>query len=210
VSTFILTTPLLTAVVISSLLEPEPPWKTRYLKTVNIYIEKNEANSQGFLLLATQLRIRVGLMLFQEFRVQLDVPRLVHTVHVSKRSSDAEVGADLDQRIVHIVHVLWLSVQCGVIDTSVVYTVLLSTGDTDLHLEPDPKGSQFLEIFNAYLDILLLGFLGEIKHVRGKEGFLVDFVILLVGSEHTIEPRKEFVRTVVAVEHDGTTNDDPT
>lgn len=29
VSTFILTTPLLTAVLISSEVEPEPPWKTR-------------------------------------------------------------------------------------------------------------------------------------------------------------------------------------
>ena len=31
VSTFIFTTPFLTAVLISSLVEPEPPWKTRKL-----------------------------------------------------------------------------------------------------------------------------------------------------------------------------------
>ena len=34
VSTFILTTPLLTAVWISSLVEPEPPWKTRKLENI--------------------------------------------------------------------------------------------------------------------------------------------------------------------------------
>jgi hypothetical protein len=35
VSTFILTTPLLTAVLISSSVEPDPPWKTRYLDARN-------------------------------------------------------------------------------------------------------------------------------------------------------------------------------
>lgn len=38
VSTFIFTTPLVTAVLISSLVEPEPPWKTKKLE----YIEKFE------------------------------------------------------------------------------------------------------------------------------------------------------------------------
>ena len=31
-STFILTTPFVTAVLISSLVEPEPPWKTKKLQ----------------------------------------------------------------------------------------------------------------------------------------------------------------------------------
>jgi len=134
--------------------------------------------------------------------VQLDVPWFVHTMYVSKRSRNAEVGANLDQCIVYIVHILWLSVQRGVVNARVVHTVLFSTRDTDLHLEPDSERSQFLKVFDAYLDVLLLGFLGEVEHMRGKEGFLVGLVIFLVGSEHAIEPRQEFVGTVVAVKYD--------
>lgn len=145
--------------------ENEVPGMRQYSETS--WIATDETDLQR-LLLATQLRARVSLMLVQKLGVQLDVPRLVHTVYVSKCSCDAEVGADLDQRIVHIIHILWLGVQCGVVNASVVHTVLFSTRDTDLHLEPDSEGSQFLKVFDAHLDILLLGFLGEVEHVRGK------------------------------------------
>lgn len=166
----------------------------------------DETVSQRLLLLSTQLRARVSLMLLQKLRVQLDIPWLIHTVYVPERSCNAKVGADLDQRIVDIVDVLWLGVQRGIVDVRVVHTVLFSTRDTDLHLEPDSEGSHSLEVFDARLDVLLLRFLGQIEHVRGKKGFLVCLVILLVSSEHAIEPRQEFLRAMVAVKHDGTTN----
>ena len=105
-----------------------------------------------------------------------------------------------------IVDILRLGVQRGIVNARVVHTVLFSTRDADLHLEPDAEGCHFLKVFDTCLDVFLLGFLGEIEHVRGKEGFLVGFVILCVCSEHAIEPGQEFVRTVVTMKYDGTTN----
>ena len=58
-------------------------------------IASKEVVSQWLFFLATQLCARISLVLVQKLGVQLDVPRLVHTVYVPKCSRDAKVRANL-------------------------------------------------------------------------------------------------------------------
>lgn len=55
---------------------------------------------------------------------------------VTETGSDGEEGADGAQGLVDGVDVLGLGVEGVVVDVLVVDTVLLTTSDTDLHLEP--------------------------------------------------------------------------
>jgi hypothetical protein len=146
----------------------------------------------------------VLLVFTQKFRVKLDISRLVNTVNVSESGSDTEVGANGTQGWVHIPNILWLSVELRVIDASVIDAVLLPTGDTDLHLEPDAKGSHTFEVLDAGGNVVLLALLGKVEHMRGEERLLVLLVIGFVSLKHTIEPRQEFVSTVIRVQDDGT------
>ena len=136
--------------------------------------------------------------------MELDISRLVNTVDVSESSSYAEVGANGTQGRVYVPNILRLSVELGVIDSSVIDSVLLTTGDTDLHLEPDTEGGHTFKVRDAGGNVVLLALLGKVEHVRGEERFLVLLEIGFVGLEHTIEPRQEFVCTMVRVQDDGT------
>lgn len=57
----------------------------------------------------------------------------------------------------NIPDVLWLSVKLVVVNAGVVNAIFLTTGDTDLHLEPETEGSHALEIFYAGGNVVLLG-----------------------------------------------------
>ena len=59
--------------------------------------------------------------------------------------------------LVYVINVLRLGVQARVISAGVVDTILLITGDTDLHFEPETDSGHTLEVFGADLDILSLG-----------------------------------------------------
>ena len=96
VSTFILMTPLSTAVLISSFVEPEPPWKTRNLALgcVNeVVLNHLRGYAQGLFL--SSLLADICLVLAKQVRTQLDVTRLVNTVDVSKACGNGEVWGDL-------------------------------------------------------------------------------------------------------------------
>lgn len=98
-------------------------------------------------------------------QAEADAANSTH-VDVTEASSNAEVGGDGAELAVDIPDVLGLGVQSCVVDTLVVHTVLLTTGDTDLHLEPDADLGHAGKVLLAGLDVLLLGLLGEIEHVR--------------------------------------------
>lgn len=87
---------------------------------------------EGLLLLRSDLLLSVRLVLSEKLRVQLDVAGLVHTVDVSESSGDGEVRRDRGEGSIDLIDILRLSVERVVIDTSVVNTVLLTTGNTNL------------------------------------------------------------------------------
>ena len=73
----------------------------------------------------------VFLMLSQQFRVELDVARLVHPMYVAKAGGDREVWADSRERVVDVVDIFWLGVKRVVVNVLVVDTIFLTTGDAD-------------------------------------------------------------------------------
>ena len=75
-------------------------------------------------------------MVTEEFGPEGDISRLVNTVNVSETSGNGEVGGDGVQSSVDIVDVWGLGVEGSVVGVGVVDTVLLTSGDTDFHLEP--------------------------------------------------------------------------
>jgi hypothetical protein len=221
--TFILTTPLETASWISASDEPDPPWKTKNLKQLSrishvitgprareqtlflfhVSLVPQLSDSQGLLVSVGQLLSSVLLVLSENLGSELDVTGLVDTVNVSESGGDGEVGGDLGKRLVDVENVLRLGVQAGVVDVRVVDTVLLSSGDTDLHLEPLVHLGHPLEVLDTGLNVLLLGLLGQVQHVRGEEGDTVLLEVGLVGVQHSVEPGQELLGAVVRVHDDG-------
>ena len=197
-----MTTPFSTAVLISSFVEPDPPWKTRNLSNISDSIVALVTGNLQRLLLASLL-LGVDLVLVEELRVKLDVTGLVDTVDVTKGSSNTEVGGNFGESLVDIPNVLGLGIELGVVDASVVDTILFTTSDADLHLEPDTERCHTLEVLHADLDVLLLWLLGEIQHVRREKGFTVLLEVFLIGLQHAVEPREELVCTVIRVKDHG-------
>jgi hypothetical protein len=78
----------------------------------------------------------VLLVVTKEFGSESDVSGLVDTVNISETGSDGEVGGDGVESSVDIVDVRGLSVEGSVVGVRVVDTILLTTSDTNLHLEP--------------------------------------------------------------------------
>lgn len=152
----------------------------------------------------TQLLADMFLVFAQKLRVKFDIARFVNAVDISESGRDAEVGANSIQRRVDIPDILRLSVELGVVDASVIDTVLLTASDTDLHLEPDAEGGHAFKVFDTGGNILLFALLGEVKHMRGEERLLVLLEVGFIGLEHTVEPRQEFVSAMVGVQDDGT------
>ena len=76
----------------------------------------------------------VLLVVTEEFGPESNISRLVNTVNVSETSGNGEVGGDGVQSSVDIVDVWGLGVEGSVVGVGVVDTVLLTSGDTDLHL----------------------------------------------------------------------------
>jgi hypothetical protein len=146
----------------------------------------------------------VFLVFSQKFGVKLDISRLVNTVDVAESGSDTKVGANGMQGIVDLPNVLRLSVELGIVDFSVIDTVLLTTSNADLHLEPDAEGGHTFEVLDAGGDILLLGLLGKVEHMRGEERFPMLLEVGFISLEHAIKPWQEFVSTMIRVQDDGT------
>jgi hypothetical protein len=142
-----------------------------------------EDQEQGLLTaLALQLLTSEFLVLAQQFRSEGDVSGLVDTVDVTESGSDGEVGGDRGQGLVDLEDLVRLRVQRVVVGTSVVDTILFTTGQTDFHLEPFCKGVRIafemykisiltvhlghsLEVLDTGLDVLLVGLFRQVDHV---------------------------------------------
>lgn len=119
------------------------------------------------------------------------------TVHVAEASGNGEVGANGLESVDDGQDVLRLSVEGVVVDLGVVDTILLTSSDSNLHLEPLLHGSSSLEVGSGGVDVVLDGLLGQIDHVRGEEGLAVLLEVLLVGVKHAVEPGKQLLAAVV-------------
>jgi hypothetical protein len=164
-----------------------------------------EDEEDGLVGLGTGLLLDVLLVLGEELGVQLDVTGLVDTVDVTEAGGDGEVGGDGAEGVLDGQDVLGLGVEGVVVNVLVVDTVLLTTGDTDLHLEPLLHGSNALEVGGGGVDVVVNGLLGQIDHVGGEEGLIVELEVSLIGIEETVQPREELLGAVVGVEDDGDT-----
>jgi hypothetical protein len=162
-----------------------------------------EDKEKRLLLARTNLLFRVGLVLTEQLRVQLDVSRLVNTVDVTEARGNRKVGRNRGQRRVDFVDVLGLGVEGVVIHTGVVNAILLTTGNTNLHLEPLLHWCSTLKVFLGDGNVLVLLLLGKINHVRGEEGLAVGLEVGLVGIEHAVQPGKQLLGAVVSVENYG-------
>ena len=128
----------------------------------------------------------------------------VDTVDVTESSSNAEVRGNGRKSLVDVVNVLGLSVEGVVVNILIVDTILLTTGNTDLHLEPEAERRHALEVLHAGSNVLLLRLLRKIEHVRGEERLPVTLEILLIGLQHAVEPREELLSAVIGVQDHGT------
>ena len=115
---------------------------------VKIDLDDTVANSVSILLLAgagaaveheedrlvffyVVLLLDVCLMLAEEFRVKLDITRLVDAMDVAKASSDAEVRRDLGEGGPDVVDVFGLRIERVVVDVLVVDTILFATSNAN-------------------------------------------------------------------------------
>lgn len=122
---------------------------------------------------------------------------------VSETSGDGEVGADGLEGLDDGQDVLGLGVEGVVVNILVVDTVLLTTSDADLHLEPLLHGGSTLQVGLGCLDVVVHGLLRQVNHVGGPEGLAVQLEVSLVGVEHTVQPWQELLSAVVGVQDDG-------
>jgi hypothetical protein len=162
-----------------------------------------EDKEDRLVLLGTDSLLDVLLVLLEKTGLELDVAGLVDTVHVTETSGNGEVGGDLRELLVDVQDVLGLSVEGVVVNILVVNTVLLTTGDTDLHLEPLLHGSSALEVLLGGLNVPLNLLLRQVDHVRGEEGLVVLLEVGLVGIEHAVQPWQKLLGAVVGVKDDG-------
>jgi len=159
-------------------------------------------NSQGLISLAANLVLDVFLVQAQNFWSQLDVTRLVNTVHITECSGNREIRADFAQRVVDLMNIAALRVKRSVVDISVINAVFFTASDTDFHLKPNTNLIHPLKVLAADGNILFFGLFRKVEHMRGEEGLLVLLVVRLIGFEHTVEPLQELLGAVVRVEDD--------
>jgi hypothetical protein len=91
-----------------------------------------EDQENWLILLCTNGILDVILVLTEKFGVEFDIAGFVDTVDVAETSSDGEVWGDWRESLVDGKNILRLCVQGVVVNIFVVYTVLLTTGNTDL------------------------------------------------------------------------------
>ncbi len=152
------------------------------------------------LLSGVALGLDLLLGVLENLRTQLDVSGLVDAVGVPESSGDDKI-ADPLERVVGLQNLLRLSVEPGVIDGGIVHPVLFAPGNPQLELEGHIDLAHPGQVLLADCQVLFQRLLGEIQHVRAVERFPVLFVVRLAGGEHSIDPGKKLLRTVVRVKN---------
>ncbi|ENY73677.1 recombinational DNA repair protein [Aeromonas diversa CDC 2478-85] len=133
---------------------------------------------------------------------QLDVTRLVNTVHVAEGGSDGEARADLGQTLVSVSHVFRLGVQSGLIHVAVVHTVFFAAGATQFQLESHVHLGHAGQVLAADVDVLFQRLFGQIQHVGGEQRLAGLGEVLLTGVQQTVDPRQQLLGGVVGVQDD--------
>lgn len=64
-----------------------------------------------------------------------------------------------------VFYLLWLCVKSVCLDIGVVNTIFFTSGDTDLHLQPDLHGSHSFKVLNTCCNILLIELFRQVQHV---------------------------------------------
>jgi hypothetical protein len=161
-----------------------------------------EDEEQWLVLSAIDLLLGVGLMLSEKLWVELDVSWLVDTVDVSESGGDGEVWGDGDEGLVDIVDILWLGVEGSVVDVGVVDTILLTTSDTNLHLDPLLHWGSTLSVLLGDGNVLLLRLFRQVNHVGTEERLAMGLEVSLIGIEKAVQPWEKLLCAVVGVEDD--------
>jgi hypothetical protein len=164
-----------------------------------------EDKEDGLIIFSLELLLDISLVLTKKFGVELNVTGSIDTVDVTETSSNTEEVGDLAEGSVDIPDIFGLGVKSRVVNTRVINTIFLTTSDTDFHLEETVDGGHALQVLETGLNVFFLGLFREIQHVGREQRFTVGLEVLLIGIEHTIEPRQELLGTVVRVDDDRNT-----
>ena len=148
------------------------------------------------------LLLDVLLRVVKDDRLEVDISRSVNSVNISERGGAGEgTVLNLGELLVRVEDLLGLGVEAGGVDVSVVDTVLLSSGHTELELKKNSNLGEFLKVRLADADVLLEGLLGKVKHVRAEKRDTLLGEVLLGGRKESIDPRKPRLLAVVGVEN---------
>src|SRR5699024_8548744 len=125
--------------------------------------------------------------LAEQLRAQLDVPGLVHAVHVAE-GQGSQVAALLTgaQRAARGQAVLGGGVELFV--DFVGHTVLFATDAADLHLEQSVRGERELEQFLGNLQVLLQGNGRAVPHVRLEGRQLAGLDLVGLDGQQRADP----------------------
>mmetsp|Transcript_95363 Transcript_95363/g.132466 ORF Transcript_95363/g.132466 Transcript_95363/m.132466 type:complete len:288 (+) Transcript_95363:168-1031(+) len=156
----------------------------------------NVLSCRGFDLLTC-----VDLHVLQQLGLQHNVSGLVNAVDVAESRSDGEHRGDGIEGLVDREHIRRRGVQLLLGGSAVVNAIFHSTSDSNLHLQDLLHGGHAGQVLCADGNVLLIGLLGQVQHVRREEGLAMLLEECLVGFEHAIEPRQQLLGAVVGV-HD--------
>mmetsp|Transcript_46552 Transcript_46552/g.141035 ORF Transcript_46552/g.141035 Transcript_46552/m.141035 type:complete len:304 (-) Transcript_46552:152-1063(-) len=182
--------------------------------SINVHLNNTILHSKGNLLIGgsrssmhdeenglvrfrAELLLGKGLVLAKALWLKRNIARLVHTMDVTKCSSNREHVANLGESLVHRPNLLRGSVELFRINILVADTILLSASDANLHLEPHLHADHALEVLLANSDVLLIRLLRKVKHVGGEERLAILGEILLISLEHLVKPREKLLGTVI-------------
>lgn len=131
--------------------------------------------------------------------MELDVTGLVYAVNVAEAGGDGKVWGDWRESLVDGKDILWLSVKRVVIHILIVDTILFTTGDTNLHLEPLLHRGGTLEVLGGSLNVEVNLLLRQINHVAGEERLAVGLEVSLISVQKAIQPWEELLCAVIGV-----------
>merc|ERR1712086_742967 len=118
-------------------------------------------------------------------------------MHIPKGGSNRKLLRDGTERVVNQEAVRSCRKELVRADTAVVNAIFHSTSDANLHLEDLVHGCHFLEVLRTDTDILIVGFLRQVKHVGGEQCLDIYLEVFLISFNHPIKPREQLLGTMV-------------
>jgi hypothetical protein len=91
-------------------------------KETELTLSRRFGGVQRFLVFDFELLFSVFLMFAEEFGMEADIAWFVDAVDISESSSDREVRTNLREIAIYIPNIFRLSIQRGIIDSSIVHT----------------------------------------------------------------------------------------